>query len=148
VLVSVWLTWLGVGDPLAQPAPQNTPGTATGAGWFSTSAGKTHFSLHASYSTSNSSPAGQLRWTDASGTSVAMDTVTSFSVSGSTASFGGPCSVNGSSGYQCTVTATDNGKPAVGNDTIGLSISQATNPLYSYSQSGTLGGGNIHVSAG
>lgn len=143
---TVPLTWLGVANPLA-PAPANTPGKASGAGWVNGSAGKIHFALHASYASGAAAPSGQIRWNDPAGTSVGLDAVDHFSISASTATITGDCTVGGSSGYQCTLTATDNGEPGAGNDTVQMVISEPTNPLYSYRQGGTLGGGNVQVAS-
>jgi hypothetical protein len=66
-------------------------------------------------------------------------------VSGRTAVLCGPATVNGAGGYRYEVTVTDNGEPGSGVDTVKVVLTKVADPLWSYSASGTLGGGNIQV---
>lgn len=70
-------------------------------------------------------------------------TISQFSVNGNTVTFTGQGNLNGQTGYNFTVTATDGGSIGSGLDTVSFSI---TGPdSYSYSARGTIFGGDIVV---
>lgn len=152
---SVTITWAGVVvpplptiTPPGEPTPSNTPGKASGGGWWTEAGTKHKLTVSGSYSASASAPAGQYRFDSGSGITVATDGVERFSISGSTATLIGPCSYNGTSGYRCTLAVTDNGEPGKDHDSARLTVTNPTDPTFSYSSTGTLGGGNYQVTAG
>jgi hypothetical protein len=68
--------------------------------------------------------------------------VPTVSFAGNCGQFKGDAKVNQQLGYTYTVDACDNGEPGVGTDTFSISV---TGPAFSYSNSGTLTGGNIQI---
>jgi hypothetical protein len=64
------------------------------------------------------------------------------SFAGNCGQFSGDAKVNQQPGYRYTVSACDNGEPGTGSDTFSIMV---TGPMFSYSNSGTLTGGNIQV---
>jgi serine protease AprX len=147
---SVTVTWLGVTAPCPTcgSTAGNTPGKASGGGWFvSGTTVKRHFGVDATYNQGAAMPGGSVTYDDRAGTSVSANVVERFRVEGTTAVFSGPATVNGLAGYRYEVTVTDNGEPGR-TDTFKIVLTQPGNLTYSYSASGTLGGGNIQVLGG
>lgn len=141
------LTWLGVTPPNVVPNPTpaaSTPGNASGGGWIN-DPNKRHLSFSAAYAAGATKPSGELSYDDKSGTKVAATSADVFNRSGSNATFRGPCTLNGASGYSCSVEVADVGEPGKGKDTFHLTVTRATDPTWRYETQGTLGGGNIHV---
>jgi hypothetical protein len=147
---SVTVTWLGLTAPCATcgGTSANTPGKASGGGWFvSGGSAKRHFGVDATYNTGAALPGGSVAYDDGAGTSVSANVVDRFRISGATAVLNGPATVNGRAGYRYEVTVTDNGEPGR-NDTFKIVLTRPGDMAYSYSASGTLGGGNIKVQGG
>ena len=149
ITASASITWLGITLPplpscvlfCPPPPPPNTPGKVSGGGWFRTDGVQRHFGVHAEYVAGASQPAGDVWFDDKAGTKVSADAARTFRIEGSTATFTGPASVNGQSGYTYEVRVTDNGEPGSA-DTFSITV---TKPGYSYTSGGTLGGGNTQV---
>jgi serine protease AprX len=150
VSATVSVTWLGIALPTLPTTPPaaSNPGKASGGGWWleSGSSAKHKLTASGSYSGSASTPSGQYRYDDGTST-VTADGIERFQVSGSTATLTGPCSYNGTSGYRCTLTLTDNGEPGKDHDTARLTVTNPASPLWKLDTSGTIGGGNYQVSA-
>lgn len=68
--------------------------------------------------------------------------VPTVSFAGTCGQFKGDAKLNQQLGYTYTVDACDNGEPGAGKDTFSISV---TGPAFSYSNSGTLTGGNIQI---
>ncbi len=120
-----------------QPVPKDF---ATGGGWIPIGNGKGTFGFVAGYKDHQTSPSGNLVYIDHTiGMKVKATSVTSYTGSGNTRTFGGDASINGASGYTYSVTVVDNGEPGAGHDTFSIHLSTG------YSASGTLGGGNIEI---
>lgn len=140
------VTWLGLTTPcltclLTTP---NSVGEAAGGGWFAPpSGGKRHFGVSAEYNAGAALPGGSVSFRDGTVT-VSATVVDSFRIDGAKATLTGPATVNGGTGYRYTVTVTDNGEPGR-TDVFEIRLSKPLDPLYSYTASGTLGGGNIQV---
>jgi serine protease AprX len=147
---SVSITWVGIGVPCsACTAVLNTVGKATGGGWYFTNgSAKRKFGVDAEYNSGAPTPGGSLRYDDGNGTVVSSSTVEKFRLTDSkTAVVTGPATVNGSPGYRYEVTVVDNGEPGR-TDTFKIVLSKPGDLTYSYSASGTLGGGNVQVRGG
>ena len=149
---SVSVTWAGIVLPstsVGTPTPPpSTPGKGSGGGWWVESGTKHKLSLSSGYTSGAAAPAGQYRFDDGNGNTVAADGIDRFTVSGSTATLTGACSYNGSSGYRCTLSITDNGEPGKNHDTTKLTVTKTTDPLWKLDTGGTIGGGNYQVTAG
>ena len=146
---SVTVTWLGVTAPCPTcgTTTPNTPGKASGGGWFRVGDGaKRHFGIDAEYHAGAAMPGGALSYSDGT-TSVSATVVDSLRIDGAKATVTGPATVDGAAGYRYRVTVTDNGEPGR-NDVFEIVLTKTTDPLWSHRASGTLGGGNIRVSAG
>ena len=146
---SVTVSWLGVTAPCLTcgGASSNTPGKASGGGWFKLADGaKRHFGVDAEYNAGAALPGGSLTYDDGPN-DVSAGVVDTLRISGNKAVLTGPATVNGQAGYRYTVTVTDNGEPGR-TDVFEIALTRAADPLYSYRASGTLGGGNIQVLSG
>ena len=147
---SVEVLWVGVTAPCPTCGGElspNTPGKASGGGWFAAAGSKRHFGVDATYHAGAAMPGGSVSYDDHAGTEVAANVVERFRVDGATAVVGGPATVNGRTGYRYEVTVTDNGEPGK-TDTFKIVLTRPGDPSYSYSASGTLGGGNVQVRGG
>lgn len=71
----------------------------------------------------------------------ASTTISQIAVNGGIATFSGQGKVNGQTGYNFTVTATDGGGAGSGLDTLAIAITGPSN--YSFSATGTIAGGDI-----
>ncbi|HEX8002002.1 MAG TPA: S8 family serine peptidase [Mycobacteriales bacterium] len=143
---SATVTWVGVTAPCATcgSTTMNTPGKASGGGFIVVNGGKRHFGVDAAYNAGAALPGGSVSYDDHAGTEVLANVVERFRISGTTAVFSGPASVNGRAGYRYEVTVTDNGEPGR-TDTFKIVLTRVGDLAYSYSASGTLGGGNAQV---
>jgi len=80
---------------------------------------------------------------DVHSVNTSMPTVIFTSTStGTCAQFSGAAKVNQQLGYMYTVKACDNGEPGTGKDTFSISV---TGPMFLYTNSGTLTGGDIQI---
>jgi hypothetical protein len=112
-----------------------TDHSAAGDGSFEFAGKKA--SLGFSAQSSVQSTSGQLHYNDrANKLKVDISEITSLVVSGNRATFSGPCSVNKSGGFTCSVDVADNGESG---DTFRLRIDNG------YDAGGTLEKGNIQV---
>jgi serine protease AprX len=146
---SVTITWVGVTAPCLTcgTVSSSTPGKASGGGWFRVNGGaKRHFGADAEYNAGAALPGGSVSYSDGT-TTVTANVVDRFTHDGRVAVLSGPATVNGSSGYRYEVTLTDNGEPG-SSDVFKIVLSRPGDLTYSYSASGTLGGGNIQVRGG
>jgi hypothetical protein len=153
---STAVTWLGVVVPslpstclLNCPAPVvDSNGRMSGGGWWTASGAKHFLSASAAHTSGSSTSSGDLAYDDRNGTVVQGTGVEHFVLdsSGTRATVTGTCTVNGSTGYRYTLTATDNGEPG-SSDTVRLVVTQ-TGTSWKLDDGGTLGGGNLQVSAG
>ncbi len=108
----------------------------TGAGWIPISTEKGNFGFNASRK-GIAAPTGSLTYGDKlNKVKVQSEGVSSFSISGNTATFSGPCTINKVSGFTYTVEVVDNGEPGSG-DSFRIRLSNG------YDRGGMLGGGNI-----
>ncbi len=140
---AVAISWLGVELPVPGT---DTPGRVSGGGWYLAGGVKRHFGISASYAAGAAAPGGSIRYDDRTGTAVASDVVERFRISGNTAVLSGPATVNGATGYRYEITVADNGEPGR-SDTFRIVLTNPAAPLWSYTSEGTLGGGNIHMTA-
>ncbi len=122
--------------------PPNSAGELSGGGWWQ-QATKRHLAVGASFVTGASAPSGELKYDDKAGTVLRATTVERFRVEGTTATLSGSGTVNGTDGYRWTLTVTDAGK----DDTTSLVVTQP-GTSYRHEAGGTLGGGNLKVTAG
>ncbi|MDP3711899.1 MAG: S8 family serine peptidase [Mycobacteriales bacterium] len=146
------ITWLGLPvlpaptEPcvLSCPPPPaaDTAGEVSGGGWWQQGT-KRHLTVGASNETGSSAPSGELRYDDKAGTVLRATLVERFRVDGGTATLSGSGTVNGTDGYRWTLTVTDGGQ----DDSASLVITQAGSS-YRHEAGGTLGGGNLTVTAG
>jgi serine protease AprX len=145
---SVSVTWLGLTAPCLTcgSTTSNTVGKASGGGWFGPSSAKRHFGFDAEYNAGAALPGGSLTYSDGS-TAVSANIVERFTISGTTAFFSGPATVNGATGYRYRVTVADNGEPGR-NDTVEVRLTKVADPFWSWVVSGSLGGGNLKVRTG
>jgi len=146
---SVTVTWLGLTVPCAtcNGSTLNTPGKASGGGWFTAAGTKRHFGIDATYNAGAALPGGSVAYDDHAGTEVSASVVDRFRITGTTAVLNGPATVNGRVGYRYEVTVTDNGEPGR-TDTFKIVLTRPGDVTYAYTASGTLGGGNIQVQGG
>ncbi|TLY13729.1 MAG: hypothetical protein E6K84_03620 [Thaumarchaeota archaeon] len=122
------------------PPPHVQKDFMTGGGYILNNGQHANFGFVAGFKPGRTSPDGQLTYLDHGTGMKVKGTVTSYSGSGSTRTFGGPAEVNGATGCNFSVTATDNGEPGKGRDTFSISID-----CNGYTASGTLAGGNIKL---
>ncbi len=115
-----------------------------GGGWI-LDPGKRTFGVSATYNAGAAAPSGHLAFDDKIGTRVTEAAVTRLVIDGNRAVITGTASVNGQTGYRFQVEAVDNGAPGR-QDTFRLTLTNPTDPLYRYTSSGSLGGGNLEVS--
>ncbi len=146
---AVTITWVGVTLPCLScgTTTTNTPGKASGGGWVGRNGGKAHFGVDAEYNAGAALPGGSLSYDDKAGTAASATVVERFRISGATATWSGPATVNGATGYRYEVTVTDNGEPGR-TDTFEIRLTRPVDPTWSYRAGGTLGGGNVRVRAG
>ena len=152
---SATITWLGVVVPpvtcvllLCPPAVVDSAGTMSGGGWWSVSGAKHHLAASAAHTAGTTTSSGDLSYDNKAGTKVVGTGVEHFVLdsTGKKATVTGTCTVNGNAGYRYTLTATDNGEPG-SSDTVRLVVTQ-TGTTWKLDDSGTLGGGNLQVTAG
>ena len=138
------IAWVGVTLPPVPPPGASTPGKVKGGGWI-LDPGKRTFGVSATYNAGAAAPAGHLGFDDKVGTRVTEAAVTRLVIDGNRAVITGTASVNGQTGYRFQVEAVDNGAPGR-QDTFRLTLTNPTDPLYRYTSSASLGGGNLEVS--
>lgn len=128
---------------VAPPGPV-TKDFVTGGGWIPVSGDKATFGLVAGFKPRATIPTVNMVYHDhSSGLDVKATSISSYGGSGNTRTFSGQSTVNGQSSFSFTVTIVDNGEPGAGNDHFAISLSNPSG--YSYSASGTLGGGNLEI---
>jgi serine protease AprX len=142
---SASVLWLGVVLPAlpcvlgcVSPAPQSTPGSVRGGGWF-TQTTKRRLAVSVE-KVGAGAPAGELSYDDKAGTVVESSGVDSLVVDGTSAAVTGSATVNGSSGYRFRLTVDDGGK----DDAVTLLITRPGS-TWRHEAAGTLGGGNLQV---
>ena len=120
----------------------NCLGFVTGGGWITANGQRGTFGFEAGKD-SSAAPNGNLEYHDhGSGMNVKATSVTSYTGSGTSRTFGGYALINGVPGYTYAVTVQANG--GVGLDTFSVSIYDSSLALV-YGASGTLGSGHIHI---
>lgn len=142
----VLLTMAATIPAMACEPPTCNTGKVTGGGWIlvcnQQDNPKATFGLVAM--SDGSSTKGSSEHNDHfNGVKLKSTEITSLVINGNTATYTGTAKVNGESGFDFTVTVTDNGEPGnapKGSDTYAISI-----PDIGYSVEGTLGGGNIQI---
>ena len=120
-------------------------GKVTGGGWFlRPGPGKNNkdtFGFVAQYVKDSLTPQGNLEFQSHGGAiNVHSTTLTGLYVIGNTATFSGLCTVNGTPGFNFTVTVVDNGEPGKNNDTFEITV-----PTVFAIPPTLLDGGNIKV---
>jgi hypothetical protein len=141
------LTWVGVSVPalpclLLCPAPvQDSNGKASAGGWWGST--KHRVAATAEHTAGSSTSSGELSFDNRAGTVVTGTGVEHLVISGNKATVTGTADVNGSSGYRFTLTITDNGEPG-SSDTVQLTVTKP-GTSWTFSDGGTLGGGNAQV---
>jgi PKD repeat protein len=119
-------------------APEPGEQKVTGAGWIPISSNKANFGFNVTKK-SLSPPSGDLKYDDKAGkVKVQSEGISSLSITGNSATFSGPCTVNKASGFTCTVDVIDNGE-AGSSDFFRIRVSNG------YDRGATLGGGNIKI---
>jgi hypothetical protein len=119
----------------------------TGGGWITgISGGKATFGFVAGFKDHSSTPTGHLTYNDHhAGVKVQSTDVMTYTLDASNQrTFSGDANYNGASGYTYKATVQDNGEPGAGADTFSISVYNSFSVLV-YSNSGTLGGGNIEI---
>ncbi|MBI4729222.1 MAG: S8 family serine peptidase [Acidobacteria bacterium] len=140
---SAEITWLGI----ALPGSGSTPGKASGGGWIA-NPGKQTFGFRAEYREGATAPAGELSFNDHAGTKVEAEDIERLTIASNRATVTGSARLNGSAGYAFSLEVTDNGSPGKNRDTMRLVLTRPLDPTFRYETQGTLGGGNLKVSAG
>ncbi len=142
------ITWLGVVLPAVpcltgclSPAPQSTPGSVSGGGWF-TQTTKRRIAVSVE-GVGTGAPAGELSYDDRAGTIVEATGVDSLVVDGATATVTGAATVNGQPGHRFRLTVRDGGK----DDSVHLLVTRPDS-TWQHEATGALGGGNLKVRAG
>ncbi|MDQ3666777.1 MAG: PKD domain-containing protein, partial [Acidobacteriota bacterium] len=126
--------FITVNDGGPKPGEQKV----TGGGWIPVPGGHGNFGFNVTKK-GNSGFSGHLTYHDKTGaTKVQSEGITSLIVTGNSARFQGPCTVNKASGFTCTVDVTDNGEPG-SSDFFQIRVTNG------YDKGGTLGGGNIKI---
>jgi len=112
-------------------------GKVTGGGEISVSGGFANFGFVAQ---GGSPPSGQLEYQNhAQNVNVHSTSITSVTVSGTSATFTGTCTQNGAGSFNFTVTVQDNGEPGAGVDKFTISTTGGQ------SGGGTITKGNIQI---
>jgi hypothetical protein len=122
----------GVPTSTSTPAPTNTPsptatpvpfaGTARGKGEVNTACGVAHFDFHVERKTLGGPITGDLHYTNkGEGIDLHRKTITSFTISGKKADFGGTCT-NHTAPCTFFVHVEDNGKPGKNTDVFEITI--------------------------
>src|SRR5438876_1186267 len=118
--------------------PGQTMERVTGGGTINVVGGIGSFSFIVQRAASTGALSGRLQYFNhASGAQVQSQSISSLMIIGNTATFGGTCTVNGTS-CTFTVNVTDNGEPGT-TDTFAISVSGGP------TEGGTLRGGNILI---
>ncbi len=109
----------------------------TGGGHIQVDGGQANFGFNAKRK--NGALSGSLTFQDhPNGVKVKADAITELTISGTEASFSGPCTINKVPGFTFTVTVEDAGEPG-SSDVFRIELSDG------YEAAGTLSGGNIQV---
>jgi PKD repeat protein len=88
-------------------------------------------------------PSGNLQYIDHdTGMKLHSDSIDFISVSGTTATFNGTATIDGTGGYRFNVTVVDNGEPG-DEDTFAIEVTE--DGILYYEAGSTLGGGNIQI---
>ena len=122
--------------------PASTPGAkVTGGGWIAAGSSNANFGLTAKTSSGAVPTAsGHLTYHDhAMNRSIKSTAITSVVVSGNCADIRGTAKVNNTGSFTFEVNVCDNGEPGKDSDTFSIFMSDG------YTNSGTLGGGNIQI---
>ncbi len=126
------------------PAPTGNV-EVTGGGWIpSASGGKSNFGFNAQRQGA-ASATGRISYDSGNGGISLKGTVDALSITGSQATFSGPCERR-DTGAACTYTADveDNGEPGAGADRFTITVRDAGGSVI-HTHTGILGGGNIQV---
>jgi len=127
------------------PPPPVQKNFMTGGGFIVVNGYHANFGFVAGFKPGRATPSGQLTYLDHGAGIKVKGTVTSYSGSGNTRTFGGPAEINGAPGYTFSVTATDNGEPGRGSDYFSITLSNPSG--FHYHAENYLGGGNIKLHA-
>ncbi len=113
--------------------------------YFSENGYNAYATFDVRYQTGAVAPSGSLTFTSSRYRRKIVSTgIDSFIVTGNTATFSGPCTMNGIAGYNYTVTVVDNGTPGSGADTFSIRVT-GPNSL-NYNASGTIASGDYTIS--
>jgi len=119
----------------------NTPGSATGGGWFMKGRYRCAFQVDVNYTAGETAPSGLLKYSDQEiRLIVASASITSFIVSDNKATIKGECIVNRVSGYTFIFEVTD-GSP----DYVSIEIKDSEGATY-YNAAGSLAYGDVEIS--
>jgi len=137
VIVSSAKSDISCGQEEPKPTPKDF---VTGGGFINTDNGKANFGFVAGFKPNHDTLSGNLNYVDrAADIHLKSQSITSYSGEGNTRTFSGTATINGESGFNYTVTVSDNGEPGKGNDIFSIEISNG------YRASGVLAGGNIQL---
>jgi len=131
---------VGFQDFCGAPPSNATNAKVTGGGWIPWLNDKGSFGLTVK-TDSAGNPSGNLTYQDHGvlARTVKSSTITSLTLDGNCADFGGTAPVNGGGSVAYQVRVCDNGEPGSGIDTFRISMNDGYNAF------GTLGGGNIQI---
>lgn len=114
-------------------------GSSIGKGWIQNGDSKGHFSFAA-----DEASGGKLNYEDRKAGIRLKGSVSSMTVSGFAASFGGACTLSGGSNCEYKVDVQDNADPGKGADRFAIKVTTANGGLIHQAE-GLLGAGNIDV---
>jgi len=113
--------------------------------YFSEGGYNAYATFDVKYQSGDATPSGSLTFTSSRYRRKIVSTgITSLTVTGKTAVFSGPCTLNGVNGYSFTATVADNATPGSGADTFSITVTGPNG--FNYTASGTIISGDYTVS--
>lgn len=125
--------------------PQPKANSNGSSSYFSEGGYNAYATFGVKYTAGSVTPSGNLTFTSSRYRRKVVSTgITSLTVTGKTAVFTGPCTVNGVNGYNFTAIVADNATPGRGSDTFAITVTGPNG--FNYSASGTVVSGEYNVS--
>lgn len=113
--------------------------------YFSEGGYNAYATFDVKYAAGSVTPSGNMTFTSSRYRRKVVSTgISSLTVTGKTAVFTGPCTVNGVNGYNLTATVLDNATPGSGKDTFAITVTGPNG--FNYLASGTVVSGDYNVS--
>ena len=134
-----------VTDNVAVTVIQPKANSNSSSSYFSEGGYNAYATFDVKYLTGSTTPSGSLTFSSTKTRRKVVSTgITSLTVTGKTAVFSGPCTLNGVIGYNFTATVADNATPGSGVDTFSITVTGPNG--FNYTAGGTIISGDYTVS--